>query len=504
MPDADDLVLAVDQGTSSTKAVLIDADGRVLSRGRAALAERHPQPGFVEQSPVELWDSVVAAVAACVPPTAADRVVGVGFSTQRESLLLWDRATGAPLGPMLSWQDQRTAADCAALVEAGVGDVVHELSGLPLDPMFSALKARWLLDTYDPDRRRSRAGELCLGTVDSWLLHCLAGVHVTEVGNASRTQLLDLSTGDWSARLLEIFAVPREVLADVVASDGPFPAVRGLAPLREGTPVLAVLGDSHAALFAHAGWRPGVVKATYGTGSSVMTCAAEASRRSSGLCRTIAWSAQGERPTLALEGNIRSSGQTLMWLSGLFDTTPDVLLDEAAKSSADGVHLVPAFNGLGAPWWDASAVAVVEGLTLGTRRSQLARAAVEAIIFQVEDVVAEVERSQGHVDTLVVDGGLSRNDDLLQLQADLTGRRLSRAADHDLSAVGAASLAGLAAGLWDREVLEHRASPGRQAAQFAPSPSSTTPDRAAALSGWHAAVDRARGIGSTPASRRSA
>jgi glycerol kinase len=504
MADADGLVLAVDQGTGSTKAVLMDADGRVLSRGSTPLSQQHPHPGWVEQSPIAIWESVLTAVAACVPAAVAHRVVGVGFSTQRESLLLWDRATGVPVGPMLSWQDQRTAADCATLAEAGVGDIVHRLSGLPLDPMFSALKARWLLDTYDPDRRRSRAGELCLGTVDSWLLHRLAGVHVTEVGNASRTQLLDLSTGDWSPQLLEIFGIPRAVLADVVASDGSFPATSGLAPLADGTPVLAVLGDSHAALFAHAGWRPGVVKATYGTGSSVMTCAAHEVHHGSGLCRTIAWSVSGQRATTALEGNIRSSGQTLVWLSDLFETTPEVLLDEAAKSSAEGVHLVPAFNGLGAPWWDSSAVAVIEGLTLGSRRSQLARAAVEAIVYQIEDVVGEVERVQGPVGTLLVDGGLSRNDDLLQLQADITGRHLSRPADHDLSALGVASLAGLKGDVWDRTVLEHRASAGRKSADFAPSPATSSSDRAASLSDWHAAVDRARGIGIVPVSRRSA
>ncbi|MEU6731583.1 FGGY family carbohydrate kinase, partial [Nonomuraea wenchangensis] len=281
---ASPLVLAIDQGTSSTKALLVDGTGRVVSRASAPLAETQPRPGWVEQDPEELWQSVRQAVAGCVTPEQGARVAGVGISTQRESLVLWDRRTGEPLGPLLSWQDQRTAARCHELADQA--ELVRSVSGLPLDPMFSALKARWLLDTHDPDRRRSRAGELCLGTVDSWLLSRFGGEHVIEVGNASRTQLLDVQAGAWDSRLLELFGVPSEVLPHVVPSCGPFPAVRDLAPLPDGVPVLAVLGDSHAAMFAHAGWRPGIVKATYGTGSSVM---AVGGGHAPGLCRSIAW-----------------------------------------------------------------------------------------------------------------------------------------------------------------------------------------------------------------------
>src|SRR5215212_7334647 len=259
MTSTDPLVLAIDQGTSATKAVLVDGTGVIVGRAAAPLSQAHPHPGWVDQSAQDIWCSVQTAVAHCVSEADAQRVEAVGLSTQRESLALWDRATGTPLGPLLSWQDQRTAEDCAQLRAGGAGDAVRSLSGLPLDPMFSAPKARWLLDRYDPDRASSRRGELCLGTVDSWLLSRFGGGHLSEVGNASRTQLLNVRRREWDPVLLELFAIPEQVLPRVVSSRGPFPAVRDLPPLRHGTPIAAVMGDSHAALFAHAGWRPGHV-----------------------------------------------------------------------------------------------------------------------------------------------------------------------------------------------------------------------------------------------------
>jgi glycerol kinase len=472
------LVLAIDQGTSSTKAVLVDAGGGVVARASAPLGERQPRPGWVEQDAVELWHSVQRAVADCVDPGLAHRIEAVGLSTQRESLVLWDRRTGEPLGPLVSWQDQRTTARCHDLIGAGAGRMVREVSGMPLDPMFSALKAGWLLDTYDPERRRAKAGELCLGTIDSWLLSRLGGEHLTEVGNASRTQLLDIENRRWDERLLDLFAVPAPVLPRVVASCGEFPGTRGLAPVPDGTPVLAVLGDSHAAMFAHAGWRPGVVKATYGTGSSVM--AVGAGGDTPGLCRSIAWDV-GD-PVYAVEGNIRATGRTLSWLAELFDTDEQELLDQAADTPGR-VQFVPAFGGLGAPWWEPDAVALLSGLTLGTRRGELVTAALHAIAHQIEDVVAAL----GEVQVLMCDGGLTRSDRLMQLQADVGGWRVARSAEADLSARGAADAAGLAAGLWSLSDLEERPRP---ATDYHPSTDDAT--RAAARAQWRAAVDRAR------------
>jgi glycerol kinase len=349
--------------------------------------------------------------------------------------------------------------------------------------MFSALKAGWLLDHYDPDRARSRRGELRLGTVDSWLLSRFAGEHVIEVGNASRTQLLDVRARAWDPGLLELFGVPEEVLPRVVASSGPFPAVRDLPPLHDGTPVTAVMGDSHAALFAHAGWRAGQVKATYGSGSSIMSVA-DPSSVAQGLCLTVAW--QADAPVYALEGNIRATGATLTWLAELFGTTPGELAALAAPSS-DGVHLVPAFGGLGAPWWDDAAVGLISGLSFGTRLPQIARAALESIAFQVEDVVAALDRATGEVQTLLADGGATANRTLMQLQADTSGRRVERALAQDLSALGAAHLAGRTAGVWSDEQLE-----GLERARERFEPVEDSHSRERRQTGWHSAVSRAR------------
>src|SRR3954468_17008618 len=435
-----DHILAIDQGTSATKAVLVDASGAIVARGSAPVPLLTPRPGWVEQDANAIWASVQAAVADCV---SDQRVAAVGLSTQRESLLVWDRATSEPLGPMLSWQDQRTVADCARLRDHD--ETVRAISGLPLDPMFSATKARWLLDTYGRENS-------CLGTVDSFLLHKLGGGHVIEAGNAARTQLLDVRERDWSPALLELFDVPRSVLPEVVPSTGPFPGVRGLAPLPDGTPVCAVMGDSHSALFAHAGWRPGQVKATFGTGSSIMSLADPAAWAPGGLCLTIAWDDGGE-VAHALEGNIRSTGATLTWLANVLETTPAAVAERAADSS-DGVHLVPAFGGLAAPGWDDEAVGLISGLTFATRLPQIARAALESIAFQVEDTVAAIETHTGPIQTLLADGGPTANQTLMKLQAGPGAPPVARSLAPELSALGVAHLAGRVAGLWTQADLE--------------------------------------------------
>ena len=485
----DNLVLAVDQGSGSTKALLVSARGAVVASAAIPIASFYPRPGWVEQSPQDIIESVRLAVTQVTQGQHPASVVGVAFSTQRESLLLWDRRTGVPVSPLISWQDQRSADQCQKLAAAGHADLVRSRSGLPLDPMFSATKATWLLDAYDPDRTASRAGRLCMGTVDSWLLSQFGDRHLIEIGNASRTQLLNIHTGQWDEDLLELFNVPVQVLGDVVASTGPFPGARGLAPLPPGTPIAAVMGDSHAALFAHAGWRPGTVKATYGTGSSVMTLAPADTVAGRGLCSTVAWD-DGSGPTLAVEGNIRSSGATLSWLSRLFAQTPAALAELAASADSDGVHIVPAFGGLGAPYWDRNAVGLISGLTLGTGLSQIARAALEAVAFQVEDVVAAIEGFGLPVRVLLADGGASSNPVLMQLQADLSGRSVSQAADADLSALGAAHLAGHHLGLWSTDDLE-RLPRTRQAFD----PRLPAVQRAARQRGWADAVSRSRGSG---------
>jgi glycerol kinase len=415
-----------------------------------------------------------------------DRVVTVGLSTQRESTLLWERATGEPLGPVLGWQDTRGAELCARLRSQGHADRIREVTGLPLDAMFSASKATALLDQYDPDRSRSSRGELCLGTVDSWLLWRLGGQHLVEAGNAARTQLLDIGTCRWDPWLLEVFNIPSAALPEVMPSAGPFTICDELHRSLRGVPVTGVLGDSHAALFAHAGWTGGRVKVTYGTGSSVMGVAPTDTKPTTGVARTIAW--QLDQPTYALEGNIRSSGATLVWMARLLDSTPGELAN-AAASDSQGVFIVPAFTGLGAPWWDDQARAMIVGLSDSTGRDRLARAALESIAFQIEDVVAAVEQAGGPIDMILADGGPSANPTLMQLQADTSARQVRTSSAAELSALGAAHIAGLGAGLWSIADLDRLS---RIGVEYQPNRADTS--RQERLHGWHAAVTAARDL----------
>ncbi|NDV86594.1 glycerol kinase [Aurantimonas aggregata] len=489
-----ELVLAIDQGTSSTKCLLVDATGAVVASGAAPLGESCPRPGWVEQDPQAIWESVENAVRAALSDTDPARIAGVGFSTQRESVLLWDRGTGEALSPLLSWQDQRTAPLARAIGTTEVRRTVRRISGLPLDPMFSALKARWLLDTYDPDRKRAEAGEIVLGTVDSWLLSRFGTEPLIEIGNASRTQLLDTGVAAWSEELCALFGVPMAALPRIVSSTGPFPTVRGLQPLPDGIPVAAVMGDSHAALFGHGVRAPGAVKATYGTGSSVMGLVGAASEQMDpGTCLTIGWQIAGQAPAFAAEGNIRSSGATLKWLSSIFGASVDSLVDEAlaggtAEGEDAGIHLVPAFNGLGAPHWDDAAVAILSGFRLGTPRGALVLAGLRSIAHQITDVVESIERTTKRpIDMLFADGGAAANDALMQMQADLAGLTVQRSPVVGLSAIGAAHMAGLSTGLLTEQTL---AAPGRERSIFRPV--LDVEPRARSRNGWHAAVARSR------------
>jgi glycerol kinase len=481
-----DLFVAVDQGSTSTKALLVDRHGGVARETAEPVATRYPRPGWVEQSADEIVDSVRRAVATVLEEVPASRVAGVCISSQRESLVLWDAATGRPVAPLVSWQDQRTTQMCRALHGKGVNDRVTQLTGLPLDPMFSGTRATWLLDAIDSGRGASRSGRLRLGTVDSWLLTQLTGAHLTEPGNASRTQLMNLRDRAWDAEMLDLFGVPEAVLPRIVSSSGPFPAIKSLEPLLDGTPVLAVLADSHAALFAHGAWSPGQVKATYGTGSSVMGVCGIDAPIAAGLCLTVAW--EGEAPTYAIEGNIRASGATVAWLARTLDRTPAALADLARSVPTNGgVSLVPAFNGLGAPWWDPDAQGLITGLTLGTEPAHIARAALESIAHQVEDVLAAMSRATGALPDLLADGGASENADLMQLQADISGRLVHASAAPHLSPLGVAHFGGLAGGLWTRDEL--RRSPRNRTSYIPQLPDDA---RRALRSQWIAAVSRAR------------
>jgi glycerol kinase len=478
-------VLGIDQGTSSTKCLLVDGSGAVVARGQAALSERHPQPGWVEQDADEIWRSVQAAVGGCLTPETGRAVVAVGLSTQRESCLLWDARTGAPLSPVLSWQDQRTSGLARRIGAGEASGRVRAISGLPLDPMFSALKARWLLDRVDPTGTRAAAGEVRIGTVDSWLMSRFGSEHVVEAGNASRTQLLDIGACRWSAELLDLFGIPAASLPAVLPSTGPFPPVRGLSPLPDGVPVLAVMADSHAALFGHGAHKPGQVKATHGTGSSVMGLVEAGAQLDPGLCRTIAW--QTGEVVYAAEGNIRAAGSTLRWLATVLGVGLDELAGLARSSADEGLCLVPGFTGLGAPWWDDGAVGLIANLSLGTSRGGLARAAFDSIAHQIADVVDAIERGPTRIDALFVDGGPTRNDGLMQSEADLLGRPILRSDTAELSALGVVHLAGLRAGLWTEDDLATRRAPHDR---FGPALDAGARQRA--RDRWSEAVGRAR------------
>lgn len=482
-----DHVLAIDQGTSATKCILVDPQGRITAKAAAPLREHYPHPGWVEQDAEEIWASVRAAVAQCLAQQPQARVVALGLSTQRESALVWQREGARALTPLLSWQDRRTVALRDRLSEQGADALVRARSGLPLDPMFSALKIQWLLDRLDPARRQSASGAWCAGTIDAWLLARLGAGDGIEAGNASRTQLLDVHTGAWDEELLALFNIPREALPVVRPSLSPQGDGAALHERLAGVPVHAVMADSHAALFGHGAFAAGDVKATTGTGSSVMGLAHDTTQVHPGVCLTIAWDL-GSGPQLALEGNIRAAGATLRWAAELFGLDAEAAATEASAADPAGVCLVPAFTGLGAPYWDAHAVALVSGLSLATGRAQVLAAALDSIAHQVADVLDAMDASVSGVKRLLLDGGPSRNAVLRQRLASYIGRPVVHGTDAELSALGVAHLAGVGAGLWSLAALRDLP----RAQHLTPAPEGDPAAARAARRAWAQAVARAR------------
>ena len=435
------LILAIDQGTTNSKAALFSADGQLVSGGSAAVGISSPRPGWVEQDPERIWSSVLEAVAGCLASTPDAQITGVALATQRESVVGWQASTGTPLGPVIGWQDRRTTDWCSQTIDDQGRKLVHARSGLRVDPMFSAPKMRWLLDHLATG---VSIEDVRLGTVDSWLIWRLTGgaEHLSEAGNASRTLLYDVAELDWSKDLLDVFGIPITALPAAVASDHGFGMTSGVPLVPDGTPILAVLADSHAALLGHGCTEVGQAKATYGTGTSVMAPVAEQSASEERVPTTLAWVID-RSPTYALEGNILSSGATLAWAADLLTEGRVGELIGLAETVADsgGVTLVPAFSGLGAPHWDRDAHALISGMSPATTRAHIARAAVDSISHQICDIVDVIEESSASLQLFRADGGATASALVVQTQADLLGRNVEVSETAEVSALGAAKLA---------------------------------------------------------------
>lgn len=490
-------VLAIDQGTTNTKALLISSEGAILSKAVTAVGVRHPRPGWVEQSPDAIWLSVVEAVRTCLAAQPAVTIAGIGISNQRESVLIWERDSGRPLGPCVTWQCRRSAGRLEPLRQTDAARTIFDKTGLALDPMFPAAKIAWLLGAESGLRERAARGEICAGTVDSWLVFKLTGgrVHATDAGNASRTQLFDIGRMQWDGELAAAFDVPLSILPDVRASDAAFGETVTGGDVPVGLPILAVMGDSHAALFGHGVRRPGKVKATYGTGTSLMTLTGRQLPSAHGLSTTIAWARQGE-PAYALEGNISVSGQVVAFIRELLGLADEDALTALAQTvrSSEGVCFVPALAGLGAPYWRDDVRGLLTGMTLATKPAHVARAALEAIALQIRDVLVAMEADLGaRIDELSADGGASRNGVLMQLQADVLDRRVRRNPVAELSAAGVGVMAGLGAGLWDETTGE--ALFQRESTQFVAA--MPADERETILKTWRAAIAQATGSGSS-------
>lgn len=494
----DNYVLAIDQGTTGTKVLIFDREGDVRARAYSEFTQHFPQPGRVEHDATEIWRLTLPLVAEALETAGirATNLSAIGITNQRETTLLWERQSGEPIGRAIVWQDRRTAAACDDLRERGLAELIRSKTGLVIDAYFSATKLGWMLDNVAGLRGRAAASEIAFGTIDSWLIWNLTGrrVHATDYSNASRTQLYNIHELKWDEELLALFDVPRAMLPSVSPSAHIYGYTDPEIFFGARVPISGVAGDQHAALFGQACYGPGLAKNTYGTGSFVMlNTGLEAVESRSGLLTTVAWAIAGEPVEYALEGSIFITGAALQWLrDGLG------LIREAAESEAlanslksnDGVYFVPALTGLGAPHWDAYARGTITGLTRGTTRAHLARAALESICYQTRDVVEAMQGESGIALTeLRVDGGAVANGFLMQFQADILGVPVCVPVVTETTSLGAAYLAGLATGFWQgRDELQAKWKVARRY-----EPRMTEDERQQLYERWLKAVERAKG-----------
>lgn len=455
------MILSLDQGTTSSRAILFDTEARIVSQGQYEIKQLFPQPGWVEHDPEQIWDTQLAAARDAITQSGVpvEQISAIGITNQRETALIWDKTTGEPIYPAIVWQDRRTAEHCEELKKKGLEKEIASKTGLVVDAYFSATKFSWILDHVEGARERALNGELLAGTVDSWLIWKLTGgaVHATDVTNASRTMLFDLHERRWDERLMEELNIPRSILPEVRMSGGDF-GVTDPVWFGAEIPIRSVLGDQQAALFGHTCLEPGSAKNTYGTGCFIlMNTGTEAVVSSHGLLTTVAWG-MGEKMYYALEGSVFVAGAAVQWLQeglGLIEEPAGSENKAMEVEDSEGVVVVPAFTGLGAPYWDMYARGAIFGLTRGTTTAHLVRATLESLAFQSRDVIGAMEKDAGMPLTgLRVDGGAVRNNLLMQFQSDILGNEVTRTTYAETTALGAALLAGLTSGIWTREQLE--------------------------------------------------
>jgi glycerol kinase len=490
-----DAIAAIDQGTTSTRCVVFDADANEIGSAQVEHQQFFERPGYVEHDPEEIWRCTLEVLADALRTAKLrpSELRGLGIANQRETTVVWDRRDGRPIAPAIVWQDTRSQDIVERTLATGVGDLMRSRTGLPLSTYSSVTKLAWVLERVDGAKARALAGELCFGTIDSWLCWKATGRHVTDVTNASRTMLMDLETLDWSDELLELFGVPRSMLPEIVSSSlspGELACV-GIDG-GEGLSVTAILGDQQSALVGQRCFGVGDAKNTYGTGSFLLVNTGLSPVRSShGLLSTVAYRLAGERAHYALEGAIAVTGSAVQWLRdqlGIIATAAESEELAATVPDTAGLYFVPAFSGLFAPYWRADARGIITGLTRAHTRAHLARAALEAAGFQTFDVIRAVEEDLGlQIDELRVDGGMTANELCLQLQADILGRDVIRVGYPETTVLGAAYAAGLGAGLW-RSPEDLPAPAGRAERRFIPGWNATERDRR--LDGWHRAIAR--------------
>jgi len=449
-------ILALDQGTTSSRAILFNKNGEVVYQSQAEFKQYFPKPGWVEHSPEEIWGSILSVIASCLSESGvkASQVAGIGITNQRETVVVWDKQTGKPAYHAICWQSRQTNPICEELKQNGYSEIFREKTGLLIDPYFSGTKVKWILDHIEGARERAEKGELLFGTIDTWLIWKLTGgkAHVTDYSNASRTLMFNIYELCWDEELLDILTIPKSMLPEVKSSSEVYGRTVDYHFFGESVPIAGIAGDQQAALFGQACFAEGMAKNTYGTGCfMLMNTGEKAVTSDHGLLTTIAWGING-KVEYALEGSIFVAGSAIQWLRDGIRMIKDAKQSEdyATKvKSSDGVYVVPAFVGLGTPYWDSDVRGAVFGLTRGTTKEHFIRATLEALAYQTKDVIDAMEKDSGiELKTLRVDGGAVKNQFLMQFQSDVLDVPVERPAINETTALGAAYLAGLAVGYW--------------------------------------------------------